>query len=62
MTQGSPKPNPESGQSDIWTQNIRMQIQHPDHWATLPMRYPRPDWKSQHQGLFYKDIYLVSRG
>ena len=36
MTQGSPKTNAESGQSDIWTQKNRMKIQHPDHWAMLP--------------------------
>ena len=34
MTRGSSKINPDSGQSEIWTRNIRMQIQHPDHWAT----------------------------
>ena len=36
MTRGSQKTNPDSGQSGIWTRNIRMQIQHPDQWATLP--------------------------
>ena len=32
---GSPKTNPDNGQNGIWTRNIRVQIQHPDHWATL---------------------------
>ena len=35
MNQRSPKKNPESDQSGIWTRNIRMQNQHRDHWATL---------------------------
>ena len=32
---GSPKTNPESGQSDIWNRNILVQLQHADHWAML---------------------------
>ena len=60
MIQGSPKTIPDSGQSGIWTQNICMQFQHPDRWATLLLFYISDcDWEDDDDDFHDKKKMIV---